>query len=343
MDRASRTQPLSTALEIRDLRVDIGEGRHPVHVLRGVDLALPAGQTTGLVGESGSGKSTAMLAIIGLLARSGRIVGGSVDFHGRNLLELPERELRDVRGRRIGSIFQNARGALHPLTTIGDQLARVHRRHAGSSKDAAAREARQMLATVGLPEPEIAHRYPHQLSGGQCQRAMIAMALITHPEVILADEPTSGLDVTVEKQVLATLVERVREFGATMLLITHDIGVVAETCDHVAVMYAGEVVESGPRGAVLEQPAHPYTQGLLASLDLSERRMRFVPGAVPDLRLPITGCPFAGRCPHVHDACLPERPERIPLVSGQGVRCVLYRDEREPAVEAAGATGGAGG
>jgi oligopeptide/dipeptide ABC transporter ATP-binding protein len=323
-----------TALEIKDLRVDIGEGRHPVHVLRGADLSLSTGETTGLVGESGSGKSTLMLAVIGLLARSARLVGGSIEFGGRDLLRLDESELRDVRGREIGSIFQNARAALHPLMTVGDQLARVYRRHTGSSKQAAWRTAVEMLGAVGLSHPaEMAHRYPHQLSGGQCQRAMIAMALIAHPKLILADEPTSGLDVTVQKQVLGTLVERVREFGATMLLITHDLSVIAETCDHVAVMYAGEVVEWGPRRAVLERPAHPYTQGLLAALDLSGSRMHFVPGAVPDLRIPIAGCPFAGRCPHVREPCLPRRPEAIPLSSRQSVRCVLYQGGESVAAE----------
>lgn len=320
---------MSAALEIRALRVDIGGGRHPVHVLRGVDLALPSGETTGLVGESGSGKSTTLLAVIGLLAATARIVSGTIRVGDRDLLQLDERQLRDVRGREIGSIFQNARAALHPLITVGDQLARVHRRHMGSSSHEAKHEAVEMLAAVGLPQAhDIAQRYPHQLSGGQCQRAMIAAALITHPKIILADEPTSGLDVTVEKQVLATLVERVREFGATMLVVTHDIGVVAKTCDHVAVMYAGEVIETGPRDAVLGQPAHPYTQGLLSALNLDGRRMHFVPGSVPDLRVPIRGCPFAGRCPHVHDACLPERPEAISLSSGQTVRCVLYREGR---------------
>jgi oligopeptide/dipeptide ABC transporter ATP-binding protein len=183
---------------------------------------------------------------------------------------------------------------------------------------------------VHLPRPqEIAHRYPHQLSGGQCQRAMIALALVSHPRLILADVPTSGLDVTVQQQVLETLMERVRDFRATLLLISHDIRVIEQTCDRVAVMYAGEVVEAGSRAAVLGSPAHPYTQALLAALHPSGERMASVPGTVPDLRFPIDGCPFAGRCPQTHEECLDGRPAERLVPAGQSVRCVLYPEVRE--------------
>lgn len=319
---------MTPLLEIRDLRVDIGAGSHSVHVLRGVDLDLLAGQATGLVGESGSGKSTTILAILGLLAREADVLGGRIQFEGRDLLGA---DMHAVRGRQISAIFQNARQALHPLITVGKQVARVHRRHSGSSPEVARREAITMLATVGLANAhQLADRLPHQLSGGQCQRAMIAMALVSHPKLILADEPTSGLDVTVQRQVLETIMERVQDFGATLLLVTHDIGVVSQTCDRVAVMYAGEVVEAGTRAVVLESPAHPYTQALLRALDLRAERMHFVPGQVPDLRREIRGCPFASRCPQAHQACLPERPEPIPLSTGQIVRCVLYRSRSAP-------------
>jgi len=318
---------VSALLTISDLRVDLGE-TEPTHVLRGVDLELPQGQIVGLVGESGSGKSTTMLALVGLLPPSAHILAGSVRLGDLDLLQLGDRAWREVRGARIASIFQNARGALHPMMTIGHQVARAYRLHHDVKRDTARREAVAMLAEAGLPDAErIADRYPHQLSGGQCQRAMIAMALITRPQVVLADEPTSGLDVTVQRQVLDTLMERAREHGTTMLLISHDVGVIRRTCDRAAVMYAGEVVESGSRDEVMEHPAHPYTQALLASLDSGARRMAYVGGSVPDLRRTITGCPFAGRCAYVRDDCRSARPAAVPVSEGHVVRCVLAVDD----------------
>jgi oligopeptide/dipeptide ABC transporter ATP-binding protein len=318
---------VTALLTIDDLRVALGGGDRPVHALRGVDLELPTGQATGLVGESGSGKTTTMLAILGLLPPNARILGGSIRLEDQELIGLPERHWRRVRGERIAAVFQNARAGLHPLIEVGEQLARVHRRHFESSRRLARANATAILAEVGFSNPtQIASRYPHQLSGGQCQRVMIGMALIAHPRLILADEPTSGLDVTVEQQILEMLVERVRDHGATLLLISHDIRVIKQTCDSVAVMYAGEVVESGGRGPVLEQPKHPYTQGLLAALDPAARRMPFVPGAPPDLRIPIVGCAFANRCAQASDDSRRARPEALRLPSGQLVRCVLYRD-----------------
>ncbi len=318
-------------LEIEDLRVELGAGKHPVHVLRGVDLALAPGEATGLVGESGSGKTTLLLAVLGLLPYHSKVLAGSVRFEARELLTRGRRDFRGVRGSQIACIFQNARASLYPLIPVGRQIARVHRRHHGGSKAAALERSVEMLASVGLRNAaEAATRYPHQLSGGQCQRVMIAMALIAQPKLILADEPTSGLDVTVQRRVLETLVERVSEFGVTMLLVSHDIGVISSTCTRIAVMYAGEIVEEGSREAVLAQPAHPYTQGLLGALESRERRMRYVPGQVPDLRLAMEGCPFVGRCPEAHDACRPARPELIQLASGQRVRCTLYRQRTEP-------------
>lgn len=317
-------------LSISDLRVDLGDPDQPTHVLRGVELELPEGEAVGLVGESGSGKTTTMLAAAGLLPPSARIAGGSIRLGDRDLLGLGGKEWREVRGRSISCIFQNARGALHPMMTVGDQVARAYRLHHGAGRTAARREAVAMLSEVGLPDAErMARRYPHQLSGGQCQRAMIAMALITKPQLVLADEPTSGLDVTVQRQVLATLVDRAREHGTTMLLISHDVGVIRRACERVAVMYAGEVVEQGSREAVLERPAHPYTQALLASLDTGAERMAFVAGSVPDLRRDIRGCPFVGRCPHAHDACHPERPPALPVEPGHTARCVLVRERGE--------------
>lgn len=321
-----------------DLRVDLGAGDGRVHALRGVDLELPPGRVSGLVGESGSGKSTAMLAAIGLLPPTGRVTGGSILLGDQELTQLPERQWREVRGRRIGVIFQNARAALHPMRTVETQLARVHRRHLGSSRREAAAAVLEVLASVGFEQPsEIAGRFAHQLSGGQCQRAMIGLALIAQPDVVLADEPTSGLDVTVQEQVLETLLDRVRETRTTLLLISHDISVVDHACDYVNVMYAGEIVEAGTRVAVLGRPAHPYTQGLLESLDPEARRMPFVAGVVPDLRYEITGCAFADRCPKVSPASRARRPEPVTGPGGQQVRCVLYAEAGDSLPDEAGA------
>lgn len=325
---------MTTALALRDLNVTIADGRRTAHILRGVDLDLPAGVATGLVGESGSGKTTTMLAVTGLLPQAARIVRGSISFEGRELTGLRERDWRHVRGAWIASMFQNARGALHPMRSIGDQLVRVYRAHVRAREVEARKEALRLLEAVGLPDPrEIAHRYPHQLSGGQCQRAMIALALIARPRLILADEPTSGLDVTVQEQVLAVLAERVREAGVTLLLISHDLHVIERSCSRFAVMYAGEIVEEGAREQVLSAPAHPYTRGLLQSLELSDGRFGFIPGAVPDLHRPIEGCPFAPRCAHASELCWRGRPALRLAASGQSVRCVLH--DADPARRAA--------
>jgi oligopeptide/dipeptide ABC transporter ATP-binding protein len=312
-------------MTISGLRVDLGRSGPPVHVLRGVDLELPDGQVSGLVGESGSGKSTTMLAAAGLLPPDARTLAGSVRLGEQELVGLSERRWRDIRGAQIGVVFQNARAALHPLRTVGDQLARVHRRHFQSNRTAARRSALEVLAASGFDRPhEVVDRYPHQLSGGQCQRVMIGQALIAEPEVVLADEPTSGLDVTVQEQVLEMLLKRVRELRTGLLLISHDITVIERACDRVNVMYAGEVVESGSRAAVLEHPAHPYTQALLAAVHPESGRMPIVPGVVPDLRNEVQGCAFADRCPSVSETSRRSRPEEVVGPAGQLVRCVLY-------------------
>ena len=316
---------MSLPLTITGLRVDIGRSGPSVHVLRGVDLALPDGQVSGLVGESGCGKSTTMLAVAGLLPPDARTLAGSIRLGEEELVGLSERRWRGIRGARIGVVFQNARAALHPLRTVGDQLVRVHRRHFQSDRGAASAAVLEVLAASGFDRPrEIVDRYPHQLSGGQCQRVMIGQALIAEPAIVLADEPTSGLDVTVQEQVLETLLERVRDLGTSLLLISHDITVIERACDRVNVMYAGEVVESGARAAVLEHPAHPYTQALLAAVHPDSRRMPIVPGVVPDLRHEIHGCAFADRCPSVSEASRRSRPEPVAGPAGQQVRCVLY-------------------
>ncbi len=316
------------SLRVRELRVQLGEGSHPVQVLRGVDLELAPGKVTGLVGETGSGKSMTALAAMGLLPGNARIVSGRIRLDGRDLLTLTEDDWEGVRGRELAIIFQNAKEALHPLIPIGRQIARLHQRHHGSNAEVALESATKMLRDVGLSDAEEQlDAFPHQLSGGQCQRVMNAMALICSPRVLIADEPTSGLDVTVQQQVLAKLLERVREAETTVLLISHDMGLIRKACDFLAVMYAGQVVEFGSRDQVLGGPAHPYTRALLSCLNPKADRMAFVPGSVPDLRNPIAGCAFANRCPDVMDECRSYEPLPYEIHIGQWVRCLLYREK----------------
>jgi peptide/nickel transport system ATP-binding protein len=313
-------------LAIRALEVDYASAGAPAHVVRGVDLDVAAGEAVGLVGESGCGKSTTLLAVLGLLPAGRASVRGSIRFEGAQLVSAGERVLARLRGPGIGAVFQNARGALHPMRTVGDQVARVVRRHSGAGRAAARAEAVRALADAGLPNAAaMAERYPHQLSGGQCQRAMIAAALVSQPRLILADEPTSGLDVTVQEQVLDTLAQRVAESGAALLVVSHDLRVIERTCSRVAVMYAGEIVELGAREEILGSPKHPYTQGLVASRATHDGRLGFIPGSVPDPRLAFSGCSFANRCPHAHEACIAGRPAlRRPAGEPRVVRCVLY-------------------
>lgn len=314
---------MSPLLEIHKLEVDLGDPRAPTHVLRGVELEVAPGEVVGVVGESGCGKTTTMLAIAGLLPSSARFRSGSITLSGRDLLSLSRRDWRAIRGREVACVFQNARGALHPMMSVGRQIARLHRLHWGSDAKQAWRETVAMLERAGLGDAErIAGRCPHELSGGQCQRAMIAMALIGRPKLLLADEPTSGLDVTVQRQVLSTLLENVRDHETAMVLVSHDVGVVRRTCDRVSVMYAGEVIESGTRSAVLDAPAHPYTQGLLAAAAPQGRRMAYIPGRVPDLRRTIDACSFADRCSLVRDVCRVGRPADAELEGGHRARCV---------------------
>ena len=335
------------SLRVRELRVQIGEGKHTVQVLRGVDLELAAGKVTGLVGETGSGKSMTALAAMGLLPGNARIVSGSISLDGRDLLTLTEDDWEGVRGRELAIIFQNAKEALHPLIPIGRQISRLHRRHHGGSAEEALESATKMLRDVGLSDAEEQlDAFPHQLSGGQCQRVMNAMALICSPRVLIADEPTSDLDVTVQQQVLAKLLERVRESQTTLLWISHDMGLIRKACDFLAVMYAGQVVEFGSREQVLGSPGHPYTRALLSCLDpeadpptpfgfrrgpaevsTKAGRMAFVPGSVPDLRNPVAGCAFANRCPDVMDECRSFDPSPYEIHIGHWVRCLLHREK----------------
>ncbi|MFF0484551.1 ABC transporter ATP-binding protein [Streptomyces sp. NPDC004435] len=318
------TAPL---LDVRDLRVTFttpdGAG---LHAVRGVSLTLRRGETVAVVGESGSGKSTTALALLRMLPGTGRITGGSVRLDGTDLTTAGEEELRAVRGTRVGMVFQDPMTALNPVLTVGRHLDEVLRAHGG--RDRAARRARtlELLRLVGIPDPERRlDDHPHQFSGGQRQRVLIAMALAGEPDVLLADEPTTALDATVQDQILTLLGELTRTTGTALVLITHNLGVVARTCARVLVMYGGTVVEDGPTAEVLARPRHPYTAGLLAAVPRlstpSGTRLTGIPGSPPDLRLPVAGCAFAARCPLAEDRCRTTAPEFTALTDGVRAAC----------------------
>jgi oligopeptide/dipeptide ABC transporter ATP-binding protein len=311
-------------LAIRGLRTEFPTSRGTVVAVAGVDIDVMAGECLGVVGESGSGKSVTFLSALGLVRPPGQVTG-SARFAGRDLLVMPEHERREIRGRDLAITFQDAQTSLNPSLTVGRQITEVLEVHGGGSRAGHRRAAIDMLAQVGIPDP--AGRlddYPHEFSGGMRQRAMIATALICKPRLLIADEPTSALDVTVQAQVLDLIGRMRRELGMSVVLIAHDLGVVAEHCDRIAVMYAGQVVECGPTERVIEHPRHPYTRGLIASapwLGELEREIEPMPGSVPNLIGLPPGCHFAPRCPHRIAAC--DAP--VPLVqtdAGRDVRCI---------------------
>jgi len=300
-------------LEISDLDVRFRTEAGAVHAVRGVDLSVDEGSVVGVVGESGCGKTVTMLAALGLLPRNATVTG-SVKFRGRELLGLPNRELRKLRGSKLAMIFQDPVTSLNPVFSIGNQVAeavRVH--HPKLSRHATTKKAVELLARVGIPEPDKrAHDYPHQFSGGMCQRAMIAMAMANDPDVLIADEPTTALDVTIQAQILDLLRDLRRDKGIAVVLITHDLGVVAGLAEEMAVLYAGRVVERGAVGEIYEHPRHPYTRGLLASLPKltasGEARLTPIVGAPPSMLAVPSGCAFHPRCPRAEDVCSRDDP-----------------------------------
>lgn len=299
-------------LEVEDLVVDFRTPRGRLRAVDGASFAIQRGETLGLVGESGSGKSVTSLAILGLLGEAAEVVSGRILFAGQDLLTLPARELREVRGARIAMIFQEPMTSLNPLFTVGSQIAEAVRLHERVNRRAAWTRAIEMLGLVEIPEPELrASSYPHELSGGQRQRVMIAMALACRPALLIADEPTTALDVTIEAQILDLLGGIQRRLGMSVLLITHDLGVVASEADAVAMLYSGRVVERAPAGSLFASPAHPYTRLLLDSLPrLYERRERLeaIPGVVPDPAARPSGCRFRDRCWRATDECAATEP-----------------------------------
>jgi len=308
-----RVPPGGRLLEVEDLHVKFFTRRGVAHAVRGVSFRIDAGETLGLVGESGSGKSVTALALMGLIRLPGRITAGDVRWKGRSLLGPGgERLLAGIRGREIAIVFQDPMTSLNPLFTVGFQIGEVLRHHLGIGRDQARRRAIELLEMVGIAFPEQrAQQYPHEFSGGMRQRMLIAMALACEPELLIADEPTTALDVTIQAQILELLAELQRRLGIAVLLISHDLGVVAQVCHRIAVMYAGHIVETGTAEEVFSRPGHPYTEGLLRStprLDRVESRLQGIDGSPPDLIHPPPGCPFHPRCRLADERCPAEMP-----------------------------------
>lgn len=313
-------------LEIRDLEVEFHISGTVHRAVQGVSLSLTRGRTLGVVGESGCGKSVTSLSIMRLVPQPpGHYAGGQILFDGRDLLSLTESEMRQLRGGRIGMIFQEPMTSLNPVYTCGTQIEESLKVHSGLSYKAAREKAIEMLDLVGLPSSRTrVDDYPHQLSGGQRQRVMIALALANDPDLLIADEPTTALDVTIQAQILDLMGDLRARTGAAVMLVTHDLGVVAQTCDDVVVMYAGRVVERAPTSALFEDPQHPYTVGLMAAvprIDAAAGRLVTIPGTVPPPWVKLPGCRFASRCPLAGAQCREEDPPLKVLSPGHAVAC----------------------
>jgi peptide/nickel transport system ATP-binding protein len=317
-------------LEIKDLSVEYQTDDATIYAVNHVDLAMKKGQTLGLVGETGAGKTTIAKSILGILPRpQSKITSGEIIFDGQNLLSLREKEIQKIRGNKIAMIFQDPMTALNPIEKVGFQIAEAVRRHNKISAKEAQERACDMLEMVGIPMERYAE-YPHQFSGGMKQRVVIAMALACNPELLLADEPTTALDVTIQAQVLDMMRGLRDKLDTSVILITHDLGVVADFCDSVAVAYAGEIVESGTVEHIFDNPRHPYTEGLfnsLPKLDSTERRLKPIKGLMPDPSIQVPGCRFNDRCPYADEKCAQTRPEAVEVEPGHMARCFRVTEE----------------
>ncbi len=318
---------MSELLRVENLKVYYYTMRGVVRAVDGVSFSLGRGEVMGLAGESGCGKSTLAYAIMRLVPPPGRIVGGRVVIDGADVLRMREDEVRrKIRWRKVSMIFQGAMNALNPMHPVWYQVAEPLIYHLGLDRDEAYRKALELLSMVGLDE-SVARRYPHELSGGQKQRVVIAMALALEPDLVLADEPTTALDVVVQAQVLNLLKRLVRERGSSLIIISHDLSVIAELADRVAVMYAGKIVEQGPSERIYRAPKHPYTRGLLRAiprLRAPRTKLSYIPGQPPDLRSPPPGCRFHPRCPHATELCRRQEPPTVEVAPGHLVSCWLY-------------------
>ena len=323
-DRRTEGEEPGPLLDVRDLTVTYQSGKVPVYAARGVDLTLEAGETLGMAGESGSGKTTVAMSLLRLLPEE-TTVTGEIRFRGEDLLKANWGRMRAVRWAEASVVFQGAMSALNPVKTIGDQIVEPIHLHERVGEKVARRRARDLIDSVGVPSRRV-NSYPHELSGGQRQRVMMAMALACDPHLVIADEPKTALDVIVQAQILTLLTDLVRDRGISLIMISHDLSVLASTCDRIAVMYAGRLVETGPSRQVIAEPLHPDSRALAGAFPTlgdprSRRAPEGLPGDPPDLREEIDGCPFARRCPEVEDRC---RTGRIPLVElgGRAAACV---------------------
>ncbi|MED1600729.1 ABC transporter ATP-binding protein [Alkalihalophilus marmarensis] len=320
-------------IQVRDLRTSFFTDQGEVKAVDGVTFDVPKGKTLGIVGESGSGKSITSLSILRLIQNPGKVVGGDMIFKGEDLLKKSEAKMRKIRGNEISMIFQEPMTSLNPVYTVGEQIGEAFRIHEGLGKKKAIERSIEMLKLVGIPSPEQrVHQYPHELSGGMRQRVMIAMALACNPELLIADEPTTALDVTIQAQILELMKDLQDRLGMSIIMITHDLGVVAETCDYVAVMYCGKVVEYASIRELFKNPRHPYTVGLLNSLprhdiDLDGEELSVIKGSVPSPADMPKGCRFAPRCPFASDICRERLPELEEDENGNQIRCWIYSDE----------------
>jgi peptide/nickel transport system ATP-binding protein len=330
-------------LSVRDLKVGFPTRRGTLTAVDGVSFDIAAGEVLGVVGESGAGKSITGAAIIGLIEPPGRILGGEVRLGGARIDTLPAEAMRKVRGKRIGMVFQDPLTSLNPLYRIGDQLVETIRTHTDISAAGARRRAIALLQEAGIQGAEVRlDSYPHAFSGGMRQRVVLALALCAEPDLVIADEPTTALDVSIQAQIIALLKRLAQERGTAVLLITHDMGVIAEMADRVAVMYAGRIVEIGPVRDVVLRPHHPYTRGLMGAIPpVAARvpRLTQIPGSMPRLTAIPAGCAFHPRCAHAFDRCTRERPERLVVAASTEAACWLYA---EPRVEPTGAGAGVG-
>ncbi len=324
-----KNQPL---LKVENLRIEFPTRRGTLVAVDDISFHIDEGEVLGVVGESGAGKSLTGSAIIGLLEPPGRIAAGKVLLEGQDIANLPYEQIRRIRGRQIGMVFQDPLTSLNPLYTVGRQLIETIQTHTDLSKQAARKRAVELLAEVGIPSPNVrVDQYPHQFSGGMRQRVVIALALCVNPRLIIADEPTTALDVSIQAQIITLLKKLCREHGAAVMLITHDMGVIAETADRVAVMYAGRLAEVGPVDAVIKHAKHPYTHGLMGSIPKmghDTERLEQIEGSMPRLTEIPTGCAFNPRCPKAFARCVAERPDLI-LVEGSEVACWLFDQPME--------------
>ena len=324
-------------LDVRNLETSFQTSAGEVHAVRGVSFYLDKGEALGIVGESGCGKSVTMMSIMRLLADNGKLVGGEINFDGKDISNVKESEMEAIRGNDIGMIFQDPMTSLNPVYTIGDQLIEPLIKHKGMKKSEAKKEAVKMLGLVGIPSPEKRMKqYPHEFSGGMRQRAMIAMSLICNPKLIIADEPTTALDVTIQAQILDLMKDLKDKLNTSIILITHDLGVVADLCTRINVMYGGIIVETGTAEDIFYRGKHPYTWGLLRSVpnpkeDIKEK-LKPIEGQPPDLLKPPVGCPFAARCEYAMKICLQKQPPQFEIGEKHSAACWLCHKDA-PKVE----------